>query len=480
MANLSQNMMQKTDLRQEQTISAQQIQSLDLLHATALELQNLISQAMEQNPVLEIEEQDFDSFPQEDPLRQDAPPEQDPEDMKEAMEQVLQLAAEGNNPEELNMPRDLSDEAEERRNRFFESVADVENLWDHLSSQLRLSECSKREKEIAELIIEGIDETGYLRTHPADIAMMGNCSMEEVESALKLVQSFDPPGIGARDLKECLLLQIEEKDPDADDLKTMICDHLEDIAKNRLSLIGSKMELPPEAVQILVGKIRKMNPFPGGNVIQNAAHYVIPEAEIVPEKDGFKVIVQEREIPRLRISEYYEEMLNNPETQQEAREYLAKKIQDARELMDSLEKRKTTIGKIAELIASEQFDFLKNGVESLHPMTMKLIADKLNLSESTVSRAISNKYIRTPQGVFEFKYFFSGGFTTEDGSSISSKSVKELIRELVDGEDPRKPLSDSKLTDLLSARGIEIRRRTVAKYREELGIQASHLRKVII
>ena len=192
------------------------------------------------------------------------------------------------------------------------------------------------------------------------------------------------------------------------------------------------------------------------------------------------MIVQEREIPRLRISEYYEEMLNNPETQQEAREYLAKKIQDARELMDSLEKRKTTIGKIAELIASEQFDFLKNGVESLHPMTMKLIADKLNLSESTVSRAISNKYIRTPQGVFEFKYFFSGGFTTEDGSSISSKSVKELIRELVDGEDPRKPLSDSKLTDLLSARGIEIRRRTVAKYREELGIQASHLRKVII
>ena len=474
MANLSQTTLQKTDLRQDQTISSQQIQSLDLLHATAQELQVLITQAMEQNPVLEMEEPDFD------PLPQGETPEQEPEDMESAMEQVLQLAAEGLSPEELILPRDPSDDAEERRSRIFESVADVETLWDHLSSQLRLSGCSEKEKRIGEAIIEGIDETGYLRTHPADIAMIENCSMEDVESVLKVIQSFDPAGVGARDLKECLILQIPPDDPDAEDLKTMINDHLEDISKNRMSLIGSKMDLPPEAVQILVGKIRKMNPFPGGSVAQTAPHYVIPEAEIVPDKDGFKVIVPEREIPRLRISQYYEEMLNNPETQQEAREYLEKKIREARELMDSMEKRKTTIGRIAELISSEQFDFLKEGVEALHPMTMKLIADKLNLSESTVSRAVSNKFVRTPQGVFEFKYFFSGGFTTEDGSSISSKSVKELIRELVDEEDPAKPLSDSKLTDLLAERGIDIRRRTVAKYREELGISASHLRKVTV
>ena len=258
----------------------------------------------------------------------------------------------------------------------------------------------------------------------------------------------------------------------------MITNHLEDIAGNRLSAIGKSMELPPEAVQILIGKIRKLNPFPGGSVSGNAPHYIVPEAEIIPDGDGFKVLVSEREIPRLRISEFYLEMLENPETKKDALEYLKEKIRNARELMGSLEKRKTTIGKIAELIASEQHDFLKDGIESLRPMTMKLIADKLALSESTVSRAVSNKYIRTPQGVFEFKYFFSSGFTSEDGSAVSSRSVQELIRELVEEEDPGKPLSDSKLTELLVKRGIDISRRTVAKYREELGIPASHLRKV--
>ena len=468
----SQGISQETTLRQEQTLTSQQIQSLNILFAPVMELQTIIGQAMEQNPVLEIEDPDYEPIPQPEN------PEQENDDMQESLEKLLQLTATGAEPGELLLPGNPSDEIEDQRTRMFESIAEKESLWDHLLTQLRLTAQDEQELRIGNSIIEGIDETGYLRTHPADIAMAESCSMEEVERVLKLVQTFDPPGIGARDLKECLVLQLDPADPDSGDLKTLIEQHLEDIAGNKLAAIGKAMDLSPESVRSLIRKIRKFNPFPGGTVAGNSTHYVIPEAEIVPDGEGYKVIVSEREIPRLRISEFYLEMLENPETQKDALEYLKEKVRNARELMESLEKRKTTIGKIAELIVSEQFDFLKNGVESLRPMTMKLIADKLALSESTISRAVSNKYIKTPQGVFEFRYFFSGGFTTDDGTAVSSRGVQELIREIVDGEDPRKPLSDSKLTDLLVKRGIDISRRTVAKYREELGIQASHLRKV--
>lgn len=471
-AGVTQGFSQETGLKQEQTLTSQQIQSLNILFAPVMELQAIISQAMEQNPVLEMEEPDYE------PLPQPESPEQGNDDMQESLEKLLQMTAAGAEPGELLLPQDPSDDIEDQRTKMFESIADRESLWEHLFSQLRFAATDEKMFRIGSAVIEGIDESGYLRTHPADIAMAENCSMEEVEQALKLVQTFDPPGIGARDLKECLSLQLNPADPDFEDLKTLIEQHLEDIAGNRLTSIGKSMELPPEAVQILIGKIKKFNPFPGGTVGGTSTHYVIPEAEIVPDGEEYKVIVPEREIPRLRISEFYLEMLNDPETRKDALEYLKEKIKNARELMESLEKRKTTIGKIAELIASEQFEFLKNGVEFLRPMTMKLIADKLALSESTISRAVSNKYIKTPQGVFEFRYFFSGGFTAEDGTSVSSRGVQELIREMVEGEDSRKPLSDSKLTDLLVKRGIDISRRTVAKYREELGIPASHLRKV--
>ena len=473
MTDLMQGLKQGIGQRQEQSISSQQIRSLDILAAPVMELQSIISRNIEQNPVIELENPDYEFLPPENGS------EQEPDDTAEALENLLQMTAAGATPDELILPKDPSDDTEERRAQMLESVEDHESLWEHLSAQLRFAARNETELRIGGAVIEGIDETGYLQTHPADIAMAESCSMEEVEQILKLVQTFDPPGVGARDLKECLLLQIDPADPDAEDLKTLIGNHLEDIAKNKISLICEQMDLDPESVEKLVSKIRKLNPFPGGIISQENPHYIVPEAEIVQNGDGFRVIAPEREIPRLRISEYYLEMLENPETQKEAREYLKEKIRNAQELMESLEKRKTTIGKIAELIASEQFDFLKEGVEYLRPMTLKTIADKLALSESTISRAISGKYIKTPQGIFEFKYFFSSGYLTDNGEAISSRSVKELIREMVDEEDPGKPLSDSKLTDLLIEKGIDIRRRTVAKYREELGIKASHLRKAV-
>lgn len=473
----SQNLNQKTDLKQEQTLSARQIQSLRILTAPSAELQSVIEQELEQNPVLEIEKPEYE---QALPSEETAPEaEREPEDTEEALRDLLEYTAAGASPAELAMPFDPSDDAEDRRSLIFESMENRESLQEHLIAQLRIAAADEKTFRIGEALIGSIDESGYLRTHPADIAMAENCSMDDVENVLKLVHTFDPPGIGARDLKECLILQIPPDDPDKAYLRKLIEKHLDDIARQRFSAICSDTGLPLETVRKLILKIRKLNPFPGGAVGESVTQYITPEAEIVPDGDGFRAVVSERNIPRLKLSEYYLQMLDDPETQKDAKEYLKEKIRNARMLMESLDKRKTTIGKVTELIVSEQFEFLKNGVEFLRPMTMKLIADKLGLNESTVSRAVSGKYVRTPQGTFEFKYFFSGGFQSDDGSSVSSRSIRELIRELVDDEDPRSPLSDSKLTELLTGKGIDIRRRTVAKYREELGIPPSHLRKAV-
>lgn len=464
---------QQTDLKQEQTISANQIQSLKVLVTPVMELQSIIRQEVEQNPVLEMEEPDYEQLPEAPAANE----QQEPEDTEEALSSLLEYTAAGGTPEDLILPPDPSDDIEEWRTRLFESLTDRESMQEYLMNQLRLTDPGEKEFRIGEAIIGSINEAGYLTTHLADIAMAELCSMEEAEAGLKLIQSFDPPGIGARDLKECLILQIPPDHPEPELLKTLITNHLDDVGKKDLRKICTAMELEEKMVLALIDDLRKMNPYPGGSAISSEPQFIYPEAEIVPDGDGFKVLALEREIPQLRISQQYQEMLENPETQEEAKEYLKEKIRKARQFIESLDKRKTTIGKIAEHIVSEQFDFLKQGISHLKPMTMKLIADKLNLKESTISRAVSGKYVKTPQGIFEFKFFFSGGFVTDDGSAVSSRSVKELIRDLIGEEDPRKPLSDSKLTDLLQEQGIEIRRRTVAKYREELKIPASHERK---
>lgn len=473
-AEYSQGMHQQPDLRQEQTISTAQIQSLNILLTPAVELRSIIEQALVENPVLEVEEPDYEPLPETG-----ASGKEEAEDTDDALRAVLEYTAAGGEPQDLGFPPDQAQSIQEWRDQLFESLTDHESMQTHLMNQLQLMELDEKTFRIGEAIIGSIEDTGYLTTHLADIAMSELCSMEEAERVLKLIQSFDPPGIGARDLKECLLLQIAPENPNAEDLKLLIMNHLEEIGKGNLQTIAKAMELPEENVLMLIREIRNLNPFPGGTVAVHDSQYITPEAEIVPDGDGFKVIVPERDLPRLRLSQYYLDMLEDPETQEIAKKYLREKIRDARQLMDSLEKRKSTIGRIAEHIVTEQFDFLKEGISCLRPMTMKLIADKLGLKESTISRAVSGKYVKTPQGVFEFKYFFTSGFVAEDGSAISSRSVKEQIRDLIDGEDSAKPLSDSKLADLLVKQGIEISRRTVAKYREEMKIPASHERKAV-
>ena len=343
--------------------------------------------------------------------------------------------------------------------------------------QLRLSDADAQTAAVAETIIGSIDESGYLRTQLPDIASTANASPEQVNEALKLVQSFDPPGIGARDLKECLLLQLERQKSQDKRLLKLIKYHLEDIGKNRLPQVARIMRISIEELTGLVEKIKDLNPYPGSAVSPDNTVFVIPELSVEKVNDDFQITLNDEQIPHLRISRMYMNLLEDPNTPKETRDYIREKIISGKMLIRSLEQRQSTIQRIAQVIVDSQHDFLVKGIEYMRPLTMQQVADKLGLHETTISRAIANKYIQTPIGLFEFKFFFSGGYQTDEGEVLSSKSIKEKIRDLILKEDREKPLSDSKLSTMLKKAGLSVARRTVAKYREEMDIPPSNLRK---
>lgn len=481
MAEAAQGMIQGNELRQEQTLTPQQLQSLDILYAPVLELRQKVNQELNTNPILEVAEPESEPEPEPSaPAEEDAPElGSERDDMEEELAKILQLTASGYaSPAEAALPSGYDPEDEEERQAYlFNSIADEVSMQEQLLEQLRCSDASPELFRIAETVIGGIDESGYLKTHPADIATGAGCSLEKAEEAIRLVQTFDPPGIGARDLRECLLIQLKRLGKNTPELEELVKNHLDEIARNKLPQLARTMGIPLERLYADLAEIKKLNPCPGNLISDVHPVYLVPEVSV--EKDGgeYKVVADDSHIPHLRISKYYLKLLEDPNTPEDVRSYIRAKITSGNGLMKSLEQRQKTIKRIADVIVAAQHDFFAKGVEYLKPMTMQQVADKLGLHETTISRAIANKYIQTPRGVFEFKYFFTGGFQSKQGEEISSRGVKEIIRDLVDRENPASPLSDSKLTALLKERGLDVARRTVAKYREELGIQSSHLRR---
>jgi len=484
----SQSLALSNELRQEQILAPQQIQSLEILMAPMMELEERIVQEMEANPVLELEAPGSESSSEDSTGddegegseaeeqaasleiqdAQDAQevyserPEHVPEDSDEELNQLIQLAEGWQSAIPQLNPRSGSEsEDEERRQRLFDSIVEEPSLQEQLLEQLRLAERDEETNKLAELIIGSIDDSGYLRSNLADLATAAEAEIHDVERALELVQSFDPPGIGARDLKECLLLQLERQGR----------------GKSKLAQIAKRMEISLDELNELIEELRLLNPHPGAAAAPDNPIYVVPEVFVEKVGDEFKIVANDNSLPRLRISNLYLKMLEDPRTPDEAKSYIRTKLSNGKTLIKSLELRQSTIRRIAEVIVSTQHDFLENGVEHLKPLTMQQVADKLDLHETTISRAIANKYMQTPCGLFEFKYFFTGGYQGASGEEISSRGVKEMIRDLIDREDSADPVSDSKIVDLLKERGLEVARRTVAKYREELGIQSSHLRK---
>ena len=481
--NFSQS--QNLKLTQEQILAPQQLLSLEVLLAPMMELQEKIEQELETNPVLEKEESNLSEAVGDFLSHSVETADSTAEDTKsDENAEIAELISLSDNWYDSLPIMGRNSENDEKREHMFNSLIEEESLQEHLLSQLRFLDISNKFKSIAEEIIGSIDDHGYLCTPLEDIATSGQFSMNEAEEALKIVQSFEPLGVGARNLAECLMLQLKIKskalnisDDKLDILEKLITEHLDDVSRNKIPQVAKKLKIGVEEVYFLLNDIKKLNPYPANGFSNSNPVYVMAEFEIV-EKDGeFQVLSKDGYIPRLKISKNYENLLNSDATSTEDKKYIKEKILSGSMFMKSIEQRQNTITKIANALAQTQTEFLREGVDKLKPLKMQTIADMVEVHETTVSRAIANKYVRTPQGVFPFKYFFSGGFQTEQGEDVSSRGVKEQIKDLIDNENKKKPLSDSKISKLLAEEGVKVARRTVAKYREELGIGSSSLRK---
>jgi RNA polymerase sigma-54 factor len=351
-----------------------------------------------------------------------------------------------------------------------------ETLEEVLLSQLRIADISLAEYRIASYLAGNLNENGFLTMSLDEVCLALNQPIENVQKALDLIQSLDPPGVGARTLEECLLIQIK-RDPYAEPWsQEVVSQYLTQLGSGKLTMIAEKLHIPLEQVKNVLEYIRTLNPRPGLPYCHMDKKYIVPDATIFQEQSRYAIVMNEANFPRISINSNYEKWSTGKQ-HSEAKWFLQQKVQSALWLIRSLEQRKMTLYRVTEAIIEEQVDFLKYGIQGMKPMNLKLIADKIGMHESTISRAVNDKYVQTPRGIYELKYFFTNGLQTNDGVNASAKSVKAQLKELIDGEDKQKPLSDQKIANLLSKKGIQISRRTVTKYREELQILSSMLRK---
>jgi RNA polymerase sigma-54 factor len=350
-------------------------------------------------------------------------------------------------------------------------------LKDNLLFQLNVSELNDRDKKIGEILIENIDENGYLTTDINQIAMDMGIKVDRIENVLFTIQTFDPLGVGARNLKECLLIQVRGDILKNPYIESIIKDYLEDIAHNRLLKIAKDLDLDLKEVQRICDYIKTLEPKPGRCFSHNTdqVKYITPDVTIEYIDGEYIIILNDVTGPRLNINNFYKEMIrkgNDPK----ATEFLSEKLNSAMWIIRSIEQRRATIYNVVESILKFQRDFFEKGEKGLKPLTLKEVAEDIDMHESTVSRATNGKYVQTPRGLFELKYFFTSGLSTNKGE-VSSTSIKAIIKDIIEGENPKKPYSDQKISDILKDKGINISRRTVAKYRDELEIPSSSMRK---
>jgi len=465
-------MHQSQNLSLQQVLAPQLQQSLLILQAPLLELRNLVQQEMETNPVLE----ELPDEPNSDE-RNDAETASD-EKFKEEFDKLAKLDDEWRDyMAQSGSYTGRSQEADDKRQFFFDSIATQETLQQHLMGQLNQTVLNTNDRKTAELIIGNIDDNGFLQTTPEEMALNTGIPKEDFENILTLIQSFYPPGVGARDLRECLLIQLKREGKQSSLEYKIISEHMPDLGKRRFPEIARRMGISVEQVQKCANNIAQLDPRPGQVFAASPQNYVLPDVTVEKVNGDYQVILNGEQIPHLRISNTYKDIMAQDGNGNEVKDYIRDKIRSGKFLIKSIHQRQQTISNIAHQIVKRQRDFFEHGSAHLKPMTMVQIADVVGVHETTVSRAISGKYISTPQGVFEMKYFFTPGYQTATGESMSNTSVKEAILDLVKNEDGNSPLSDKEIVEILSQRGIPIARRTVAKYRTELNILPSNMRR---
>lgn len=457
-----------TSLGQQQTLSPQMRKSLEVLQSGTMELGHIVQQALETNPVLEeiTDSLSLDAEREEhlgsDPM--DELPETD-DDWRD------RSIAEGQNGS-------WNQDEEEKRQWLYDSMVAPETLQQHLQKQLDQSIVSEETKYAANTLLGSIDERGFFESSPDEIAIRFGISAEHHRQALLLIQSFDPPGVGACGLADALRLQLVRQGLEESIECKIVSHHLEDLARKRYPQIAKALGTTIERVTIAAGSIAKLNPNPGGDFNPSGNPYIRADVVIEADENGdlFARLTGDN-LPQLRINDYYKDLVGNQKMDSKARHFLREQIRDGRSLIRYLSLRQETILAIANQLIAKQRDFFLKGPRHLRPLTMHDIADELEMHATTVSRAVAGKYILSPQGISEMRSFFATGYQTKDGQEVSNTGVREAIQHFVSNENPSKPLSDEAITKFLGNQGIKVARRTAAKYREQLGILPSHLRK---
>lgn len=490
------------NLGQNLTMTPQLQQAIRLLQLSTIELQQEIQSALDSNPLLELAE-DNDNLP-------DRPAAGEQEAAGQASEEFGDHAADESTGLDMDAPRDIPEELpvdsawddiftgnssntaagpDDNDEGFEARSAAPETLYDHLLWQVNLTPFTLTDKAIAVCIIDSLDENGYL-TSSLDDVLDAVCRLlpaaeieeDEVLAVLHRVQQFDPPGVAARDLRECLLIQLgqlPESTPARDAALLIVGEHLQLLGNHDQAGLLKKARLTETQLQAAVSLIQTLNPYPGGQIGAGESNYITPDVIVTRSHQRWKVELNPETAPRVRINTSYASLVRRADNSAD-NQYLRNHLQEARWFLKSLQSRHETLLKVATCIVEHQRGFLEKGPEAMKPMVLRDVADEVELHESTVSRVTTQKFMHTPQGIFELKYFFSSHVGTSSGGECSSTAIRAMIKKLVSQEDPRKPLSDNKIADLLQEQGIEVARRTIAKYRESLNIPSSSDRKRLL
>ncbi|MHB8172881.1 MAG: RNA polymerase factor sigma-54 [Nitrospirota bacterium] len=461
-------------LAQKLVMTPQLQQAIKLLQLSRLEMSQVVYQEMMENPVLE------DGNIETDQDEIDAQLKSDEERVEVAEERAVDLF--DLNWENYMDGDDYSDDVpyfpgDDEKPSYEQTLSSAVGLPEHLAWQLRLMASTDLEKKLGQIIIGNIDDDGYLRDMTVEeIAALAGASAEQAEAALKIVQDLDPPGVAARDLRECLLIQARQLGLGGTIVEEIIEGHMEDLEKKKYLWIAKTLRVSVKDVQLAAKAIESLEPKPGRPFTVSEVQYIIPDVYVVKKDGNYVILLNDEGMPRLRINSFYKNLMRRG-GDEGTKDYIESKMRSAQWLIKSIEQRNKTIYRTAESIVLRQKEFLEGGIDYLKPMILRDVAEDIGMHESTVSRVTTNKYVHTPQGMYELKYFFSGSIASTKGDDLSSITVRNFIQKAISEEDPKNPLNDRHIVNILKSRSIDIARRTVAKYRGELKIPPASVRK---
>ncbi len=480
------NSLQQVQKQTQSLVLAPQLrQSLKILQVQALDLRAAIQEELQSNPILE-------ELPMNTPsLEADGSPDAPPEsngtsdgtgDGKDQVERDVEILKQLDDDwrdfySQNGSSGEYSADSLKKRQHFFDSLVSETSLQQHLMSQADLSDCTPEQRKALEYLIGNLDNRGFLASSLSEIALFSGLSLDDLDAAWQILKNFDPAGIGASDLSDCLLLQLEQNGKGRSTAARIVREHFDALLRRRIPDIARKLNLDVTEIEAAIEEIATLDPAPGRRFGEDNNRIIVPDVTVEKDGDEWTVTLNNDYIPKLRISNTYKDLIAAGSLSRKEKEYIHEKMRSGKFLISSIEQRQQTIEKITREILRVQSDFFEEGVSKLRPLTMTQVAEEVGVHETTVSRAIAGKYIQTPHGVFELKFFFTPGYQAGNGEAVSNKTIKDMISHLIENESPRKPLSDQKIMEILAEKDIKIARRTVAKYREAMGILSTSLRR---